>query len=131
MKCEEMIRAYWRSALAQNAEEMASYFAHGAWINWHNSDEHFTVEEFIRANCEYPDRWNGDIERLHFLDHLVICVVHVYNLDHTLSFHVTSFININDAGRICSIDEYWGDDGEAPAWRKEKHIGTSLQNHNK
>ena len=28
--------------------------------------------------------------------------------------------------RITVMDEYWGDDGEAPRWRQEKHIGKAI-----
>lgn len=40
--------------------------------------------------------------------------------------YAASFIRVAD-GRIASIDEYWGDDGEAPKWRQYKHIGTAIQ----
>lgn len=33
-------------------------------MNWYNTNEHFTVEKFIRANCEYPGQWDGEAERL-------------------------------------------------------------------
>ena len=28
---------------------------------------------------------------------------------------------------IASVDEYWGDDGPAPQWRLDKHIGTKIK----
>lgn len=51
--------AYWKAALQQNADAMRSFFHEDAFVNWHNTNEHFTVEEFIRANCEYPGAWDG------------------------------------------------------------------------
>jgi hypothetical protein len=30
-------------------------------------------------------------------------------------------------GKIASVDEYWGDDGAAPQWRQDKHIGTIIK----
>ena len=30
------------------------YFHPDAWVNRHNTNDHFTVEEFIRANCDTP-----------------------------------------------------------------------------
>ena len=30
-------------------------------------------------------------------------------------------------GKIASVDEYWGDDGPAPQWRQDKHIGTKIK----
>ena len=86
----------------------------------------FNVEEFIRANCEYPGEWDGEVERIEKIDNLVISVVYVYTKDKTLSFHVTSFIKIS-GDKIISMDEYWGDDGKAPQWRLDKHIGTAIK----
>lgn len=120
------IRDYWKYSLEQNAEEMKKYFHDNAYINWHNTNEHFTVTEFIQANCEYPGKWNGEVERIELIDNLIITVVHVYSLEKRLSFHVTSFIKTeNDL--IISIDEYWGDDGIAPQWRLDKKIGVSIK----
>ena len=48
------IQQFWSDVLAQRADEIREYFHADAFVNWHCSNEHFTVEEFIRANCEYP-----------------------------------------------------------------------------
>ena len=29
--------------------------------------------------------------------------------------------------KIISVDEYWSDDGEAPQWRQEMHIGRPIK----
>ena len=81
--------------------------------------------EFIRANCEYPGSWEGEIERIEASGDLIITVVHVYSSDRTVSCHATSFLKIED-DKIAQIDEYWGDDGSAPQWRLEKKIGTPI-----
>ena len=47
----------------------------------------FTVEEYIRVNCEYTG-------------------------DRSSSFHVVLFMQVRD-GKNLSLDEYWGDDGAA------------------
>ena len=120
------LKRYWNAVLEQNGEEMRAFFHRDAFVNWHNTNEHFTVEEFIRANCEYPGLWDGEIERVEETGKLVITVVHVFTRDRKLSFHVTSIFNIKDE-KIASIDEYWGDDGPAPQWRLDKHIGTPIR----
>lgn len=120
------IHNYWKSVLKQDAEVMKTFFHKDAFINWNNTNEHFTVDEFIQANCEYPGKWDGEIKRKEEIDDLLITVVHVFSLEQKLSFHVTSFIKVKE-DKILSIDEYWGDDGEAPKWRIDKHIGTSIQ----
>lgn len=119
------IQRFWKAVLKQNKEELRTFFHQDAYINWHNTNEHFTVDEFIQANCEYPGQWDGTLERIHNIDDSIITVMHVFSCDHTLSFHVTSFLKLKD-NMIVSIDEYWGDDGLAPQWRLDKHIGVSI-----
>ena len=60
------------------------------------------------------------------INDLIITVVLVFPKDKTASFHVTSFIKIED-DKIISMDEYWADDGEAPQWRIEKCIGKPIK----
>lgn len=120
------IYAFWTAVLRQDREAIRSYFAPDAYVNWHCSNEHFTVEEFIQANCDYPGQWDGEIQRLEQTGDLTISVAHVYSRDRALSFHVTSFIKVRD-GKILSVDEYWGDDGPAPQWRQDMHIGRAIQ----
>ena len=120
------INAYWKAALSQQPEEMKVFFHKDAFVNWHNTNEHFTVNEFIKANCEYPGDWDGEIERIEKFSDLIITVVHVYSGDRKISCHVTSFIKIKD-GKIAFIDEYWGVDGTTPQWRLDKHIGTPIR----
>lgn len=118
--------SFWKDVLEQNAEELKGYFCENAYVNWHNTNEHFTTEEFIRANCEYPGEWTGEIQRKAVVGDLIITAVHVYSKDRTLSFHVTSFIQ-TEGEKIAAIDEYWGDDGEPPQWRIDKNIGTPIK----
>ena len=112
--------------LEQNAENIKNYFHKDAYINWHCTNEHFTVDEFMIANCEYPGTWDGEVERVEMTNDLFITVTHVYSRDKTLSFHVTSFIKVIQ-DKIASVDEYWADDGIAPQWRLDKHIGKAVK----
>lgn len=120
------IDEYWKNILTQNEEAIKSYFHDNAIINWHCTNESFTVDEFIRANCDYPGEWDGEIERKYKIDNIIITVTHVYTKDKSSSFHVTSFIKISNE-KIEAIDEYWGDDGIAPQWRLDKHIGRKIK----
>ena len=58
------IRQFWSDVLAQRADEIRKYFHADAYVNWHCSNEHFMVEEFIRANCDYPGDWDGEVEKI-------------------------------------------------------------------
>ena len=120
------INQFWTDVLNQDAKALESYFHEDAFINWHCTNEHFTAAEFIRANCEYPGNWAGEIEKKYDLDDTIITATHVYSKDSSLSFHVVSFIKVKD-DKIISVDEYWGDDGVAPQWRLDKHIGTVIK----
>lgn len=116
---------YWEVTAKQDADEIKVFFHENAWVNWHNTNEQFTLEEYIRANCEYPGRWNAQVERIERIDDLVISVVRVYSQEEKQSCHVTSFMRLKD-NKIVSLDEYWGDDGIAPQWRLEKKIGRMI-----
>lgn len=117
---------FWRNVLSQDEEKIRSYFHKDAYINWHCTNERFNVDEFIIANCEYPGEWDGEVERVENIHDITITVTHVYPKDRTLSFHVTSFFKIGD-DKIHTLDEYWADDGTAPQWRLEKHIGQKIR----
>lgn len=116
---------YWKDILKQDANAIRGYLKKDAYINWHCTNEHFNVEEYIRANCEYPGDWTGEVERVEMENSRIITVTHVYSKERTLSFHVTSFFSIEDS-KIKSVDEYWADDGEAPEWRKKLGIGNPI-----
>lgn len=58
------LQTFWKAVLAQDADAIREYFAEDAVINWHCTNERFTVEEYLRANCEYPGEWDGEIERI-------------------------------------------------------------------
>lgn len=120
------IYQFWKDVLAQKADRIKAYFDRNAYINWHCTNEHFNVDEFIIANCEYPGNWDGVVERVEQVNDLFITVTHVYPKDRTLSFHVTSFIQVID-GKIAAVDEYWADDGAAPDWRLDKRIGRAIK----
>lgn len=120
------IREFWNAVLAQDENEIRKYFHKDAHINWHCTNERFTVDEFILANCEYPGDWAGTIERAEIMDGRIITAVHVYPKDKSASFHVTSFFE-TAGGKIASMDEYWADDGAPPQWRADMHLGTTIR----
>ncbi len=120
------IRGFWKAVLAQDATAIRKYFSKSAYINWHCTNEHFTVDEFILANCKYPGNWDGTVERIETSGDRIITVTRVFAKHTDISFHVTSFIRTEDDA-IVSIDEYWGDDGNPPQWRRDMHIGAPIR----
>lgn len=119
------IKEFWNAVLKQDAEKLRTFFHDSAYVNWHCTNEHFTVSEYIIANCEYPGEWDGAIERIEKVGNLIISAVKVFPVTKEASFHVVSFMEIEN-DKIIAMNEYWGDDGSAPQWRLDKHIGTTI-----
>ncbi|MBQ6233151.1 MAG: nuclear transport factor 2 family protein [Clostridia bacterium] len=119
------LHAYWEAALKQRRDELAACFAPDAIIRWHCTGEMFTVEEFIRANCDYPGEWDGCVERAEQTPAGCVTAVRVWPADRSASYHAVSFFTLKN-GLIAALDEYWADDGEPPAWRQEMGIGRPI-----
>ncbi len=120
------LQRYLKATMDQDAASMRSFFQDDAVICWHNTNERFTLEEYILANCEYPSQWQGEFERIENLGDRIITAAHVFTKDGSLSFHVTSFLELQ-GDQIIRLDEYWGDDGPAPQWRQDLNIGTPIR----
>lgn len=123
MDTKNFIKQYWNYVTTKNEEKLKRCFCKDACIRWYNTNEEFNVSEFMRANCDYPQSWKGRIERIEQNGSIVITAVHIFN--EKMSFHAVSFFNM-EGEKIKTLDEYWGDDGEAPQWRKDKHIGKPI-----
>lgn len=126
MDMKDLIATFWRDVTEQNGPSLRSYFSKDAVVKWHNTNERFTVEDYLIANCEYPGNWTGEIQRIEQINDLIITVVRVHDLDDGISVHATSFIRFHE-GKIVEMDEYWSDDGKVPQWRLDKKIGTTIR----
>jgi hypothetical protein len=117
---------FFDTILNQNALEIKKFFNEDAYIDWHNTNERFTVDEFIEANCTYPGKWSGEVERVEQIGNLLIAVAKVTNVLDKSSYYVNSFILLEN-DKIVKLDEYWGDNGEVPQWRMIKNIGVKIK----
>ncbi|SHH45735.1 hypothetical protein [Clostridium intestinale] len=124
MSIEKFANEFWECVASQDKDELRKYFCEDATIRWHCTNECFSVDEYIIANCEYPGTWNGEVERIVQLDNSIITVTRVW--DESMSFHATSFFIIEN-NKIKELDEYFGDDGSAPKWRLDKQIGKPIK----
>ena len=118
--------AFWQDVISQNREKLPAHFREDAVIRWPCTNEQFTAAEYIRANCEYPGRWRGEIERCEAYGDTVVLAGRVFPEGGGASFHVVSLIRLRDS-LIREMDEYWADDGEAPAWRRAMKIGKPIR----
>ncbi len=129
MSAHFSLSEYWSAIFAKDERAIRSFFRPDALVYWHNTNECMTGREFARVNAAYPGSWNGEVQyevRMgSWNEDLVICAVHVYEADGSLSLHVCSAIQLVD-GKISSIHEYWGEDGPPPAWRKAFVVGRAI-----
>lgn len=117
---------YVSAVLKQEKEELRGFFHEEALVFWPCSNEQFTLEEYLRANCEYPGDWDGAIEMIKETDDGIVLVIQVYPKDRSASFHCVSFLTLKEE-KISRLTEYWADDSEAPEWRQEMGIGRKIR----
>lgn len=121
---KRFVQEYWLAIATQDRDELRDFFNPKAIINWHDSNESFTLEEFIIANCDYPSSWTGEIQRIEWLKNKVITVTKVFSDD--MIVHAVSFFEFVE-NEIMLLDEYWSECGEAPQWRLDKNIGRKIR----
>ncbi len=125
MEKTAVVRQLWNDIHTQNWGRLEDYFCSDAVIEWNNTNEQFTVHEFIAANSLYPGNWSVAVERLEACGDLIVSVVKVTLRDADASFHAASFFKFR-YGKIGLLNEYWGEDGPPPQWRTERGIGRPI-----
>ncbi len=125
MERTTIVRQLWADIHNQKWDGLTSYFCSDAVINWNNTNEQFTVEEFISANSLYPGNWSIVVERLETRGDLIVSVAKVTLRDANAVFHAISFFEFKD-GKIRLLNEYWSEDGPPPKWRVELGIGSPI-----
>jgi hypothetical protein len=126
MDYERLVHNLWQDIDNQAWHKLSKYFAPNAVINWPNTEECFTVDEFVLINSKYPGSWQITIEKLFAIEETVISVTkHVSLKDDDISYHAVSFFQFAD-GKIEKLDEYWGTDDEPPQWRIDMRLGNYL-----
>lgn len=84
-------------------------FQKNAVIKWHCTNELFTLDEYIMANCEYRGVERREIERIEENEDTIILACRVFQQIIVSLFHVVSFIHLED-NLIIDMDKYWSDD---------------------
>jgi hypothetical protein len=108
----------------QDAETLRAFFLPEAVICWHCSNEQFAVDEYIRANCEYPGNWDGEIQRVEKTTDGVVILTKIFSDD--FATFVTAFVKLQD-GKISHLDECYADySEEIPQWRRKMSIGKPI-----
>ena len=107
---------YWQDCVTQDRDALRAWFWTDARIIWPCTDEVFTVDEFLLANCEYPGDWTGELQRVTETPMGAVTEVRISSADSRYSCHVASIFTLYH-DRIVSLTEYYADDGPPPSWR--------------
>lgn len=128
MNKEYFVESFLKAVVEQDKQSLPSFFNDDAVVLWHCTNEWFTVNEYSRANCEYPGAWDGQLQRMDKLDKdKVIAVSKVYTKElPRAEFLVVSYITF-EKDKIQKLEEYWADIGPAPQWRKDLHISAEIK----
>ncbi|WP_055665333.1 nuclear transport factor 2 family protein [Desnuesiella massiliensis] len=127
MKSIDLIMHFWETVDKQEWEKLKYFFEDSATVAWPNTKELFDdINNYIRANSEYPGDWLIKVERIEEVDNKVITVATVSLKDQDTSFYAVSFFEITN-GKIKSLTEYWGDNGDAPEWRRKLNLSRTLK----
>lgn len=129
MDVMQTMKELWAAVAAQNADDMRRFFSADAVVRWHATNEQFTLEEYLRANCEYPGVWQGEVLRAEQTESgSVICVAKVWAADYAMAAYCTGLYTFEN-GKIVLAEEYWADCSEAPQWRQQMCIGKPIFPH--
>ena len=109
---------YWKDCIGQDREALRAWFWPDAKVIWPCTDEVFTVEEFLTANCDYPGSWEGALLHVTPTPMGAVTEVRIISADGKYACHVASIFTLY-RDRIASLTEYYADDGPPPRWRTE------------
>jgi len=115
----EILEKFWKYIDEAEFDKLNEVMAEDANVILPNTGEIFRgCENYIKFNKDYPGRWHAEIEKVVVGEGCAVSSVKVFN-EEGISLYVTSFFEVMD-GKISEITEYWGENGEVPAWRIEK-----------
>ena len=116
-----------QDVVSKKAETIRGYFAEGAIICWHDSNEQFTLDEFIKANCEYPSIWRCEIERIEKFEKGFVVAAQMDHPQDGFYVKYVSFIELNSDEKVQRLDEYFVAIEEIPQWRRDMNVGQPIK----
>ncbi len=119
------IQAFLVAMVAQNESEMRKFLDDELVVRWHNTNEQFNLEEYLKVNCTYPGKWVGDVKTILPVSEGYVVVIQISSEDRSIQMHQISIVKIRDE-KIISLDEYYSEDGMAPKWRVDMNIGSTI-----
>jgi uncharacterized protein YndB with AHSA1/START domain len=112
----DTLAALWWRLAQRDWEGAGALLAEEALVTWPHSGETLRGREaFVAVNAAYPGRWEIVLRRAEATETGALAVAEVS--DGARRFHAVSIAS-GAPGWIASLTEYWGEAGEAPAWRR-------------
>ena len=125
MKDKQCIIELWKIIQNQEWDQLSKYFSNTCVINFHHTNEQFTLEEYVQVNSGMGS-WIINVENIIVTESVIISIIKTFSSENEKVFaHAVSFFTFEN-GKISKIDEYWGDGGIAPQWRIDLEIGTTI-----
>ncbi len=119
------IKAFISAVVNKNENEMRNFLADELIVRWHNTNEEFTLEEYLQVNCSYPGNWLGKVDTIIPTSEGCVAIVKISSEDEKVKVHQISVIKIKDE-QIIKLDEYYSEDGLVPQWRLDLNIGSLI-----
>jgi len=114
---EQQVHRLWTAFEARDWQGARALFAPEATCIWWTSGERLLgAEAIVHVNAAYPEGWHIEALAVELLrDGRVLSLVRV---DHGAASHYAhSWFAFDESGRIATVDEYWAEVVEPPAWR--------------
>lgn len=94
---------------ARDYDHAGTRLTHDSVVDWPDSHERMTRDQWIQVNAEYPGDWAAVREQVVATDTVVVSVTRVFaRTSSGPVLFVVSFFQFQAAG-ICGLTEYWSD----------------------
>ena len=113
---QSIVHAYWNAIHELRFQDVRELFCDTAEITWSNTEEVFTLDEFIAVNEAYPGEWEEEVLKCYETGDMIISETMVKGQE--VSFLAIGFFTIQ-GGKITALREYWTAVEAVPEWRKE------------
>ena len=107
---------YWNAIHQLRFQDVRELFCDTAEITWPNTEEVFTLDEFIAVNEAYPGEWEEEVLKCYETGDMIISETMVKGQE--VSYLAIGFFTIQ-GGKITALREYWTAVEAVPEWRKE------------
>ena len=104
---QSIVHAYWNAIHELRFQDVRELFCDTAEITWPNTEEVFTLDEFIAVNEAYPGEWEEEVLKCYETGDMIISETMVKGQE------------VIQGGKITALREYWTAVEAVPEWRKE------------